>query len=77
MDPVYIGVITMVNFAYSVFLLAADIHLDWKYDNFGPIAGIAIFINMYFLFHTLLNFVVLGPAAVWRDKKVLYFELLT
>ena len=76
-NPVYIGVITFVNLGYSLFLLAADSQLDWKIDHFTGIITIAMFINIYFLLHTILNFVVLGPTIIWNEKKVLYFELLT
>mmetsp|Transcript_45970 Transcript_45970/g.60921 ORF Transcript_45970/g.60921 Transcript_45970/m.60921 type:complete len:268 (-) Transcript_45970:310-1113(-) len=76
-DPLYMGVLTGINVAYSLLLLLIDrATVYWKETFFVPIAVIAIFISLVFTVDMIVHFVVLGPHSCWKEKKYIYYELL-
>ena len=71
------GALTITNFFFSIFLLIADQTTHWKYEHFISISSVAIGLQMVFLVDMIINFTVLGFRHVWKEKKVIYVELVT
>lgn len=70
------GTLTILNFSFSVFILYADQTLYWKTDKFYEISSCALLLNLIFLVDMIFNFIVLGFQNVWKEKRVIYVELL-
>ena len=47
-----------------------------KKKYFDSIVPIALFLDVIFIFDMVINFVVLGPKSIWKEKKYIYYELL-
>lgn len=76
-DPVYMGVLACLNVLFSTFLVLVDRTTSyWKDIYFMAIVGTAITLNMIYVIDLVINFVVLGPTTIWKEKKYIYYELL-
>ena len=71
------GTLTVTNFFFSIFLLIADQTLYWKFEHFVSISCVAILLQMVFLVDMIINFSILGFRHVWKEKKVIYVELIS
>ena len=75
-DPVYVGVLVLLNVGYTIFLMLMDRTTTiWQYNQFKSLAILSSLINFVFIIDLVLNFVVLGPKNIWKEKKFIYFEL--
>ena len=70
------GVLVLLNVGYTIFLILMDRTTTiWQYNQFKSIAILSSLINFIFIVDLVLNFVVLGPKNIWKEKKFIYFEL--
>ena len=75
-NPVYMGILAFLNLILTIIILWADNKLEWKSDNFIIIITLTVSTNMIFLAEMIINFTVLGLKDVWKNKKILFGELL-
>ena len=75
-DPVYVGVLVLLNFGYTIFLVYVDRTTTvWQYEKFKILAILSSLVNFIFIIDVVLNFVILRPKNIWKEKKFIYFEL--
>ena len=70
------GVLAGVNLIFSIFMLLVDNWLLWKVEVFHIISSLALFFNFIYLVDMIMNFAVLGPKNIWKNKASLYLKLI-
>ncbi len=75
-NPIYTGLLMFVNVIFTVFLIIADQTVYWKAEHFWAIMFTSLALNMIYVGDMVVNFVVLRPANVWKEKKFVYLELI-
>ena len=76
-NPIYVGALACLNVAFTIFLVVIDRTTSlWLDEEFTFISVLSIVLNVIFIVDLVINFAVLGPRTVWKEKKYLYFELL-
>jgi len=61
---------------FSIFLGYSDRTTTvWQFDEFALIVVVSFCINLVFVGDLVLNFVVLGPKNIFKEKKFIFFEL--
>ena len=77
LDPVYMGVLTLINVVFTIGLLCLDWRVEFKVNHFPSIAGVCIFVNTLYLLDLIFNIVVLGLSNMWKEKKIILSEALS
>jgi len=76
LNPVYSGVLAILNLMFSIFFVFMDDNNMWVITNFTAIAVVSLFVNVIFFIEMMAFFIVLGFKNVWKKKRVVYFELV-
>ena len=74
-DPIHLGIQIAVNLVFTGFILDHDARPSGIIDDLSTIIILMALLNLYFLCHTILTVVCLGPSKAWKFSKTLYYEL--
>ena len=76
LNPVHNGVLAILNLMFSVFFVLMDDEHEWVVTHFMAIAVVSILVNIVFFIEMMAFFIVLGVKNVWKNKRVVFCELL-
>ena len=74
-DPIYLGVLAIINLTFTVILVMADrITSFWQDEHFTGVIVVGIILNCLYIFDLIANFVVLGFKNIVKERKYIFYE---
>ena len=74
-NPIYIGTLAIINMIFSILLLGSYGEFEHNRNLNEVLKWIILVVNSVYLADCAVNFIVLRPYNVWKNKIFLYLEL--